>query len=426
MPSQAGNRMLLQQLRINPEWRDEPPDFAPPPSRAGWMIGGILVVIAALGGGALLLLRGPRFEIDAVTAAAGRSDTGGTAVLQATGYVTARRQATVSAQTTGTLTEVLVDEGDRVTKGQVLARLESTAQKASLAQSEAQLQAARALLAQAKAQLKQEYRDLVRSEDLVARHLISMQALETARTLVETQVSQVESQRRQVELAEASLKGAQVMLDYTTVRAPFSGIVVAQPAQEGELTSPMSPGADPKGSGIATIVDMDSLDIEVDVNEANLKRIQPNQPVEAVPDAYPDWRIPAHVVTTIPTADRNTATFKVRIAIDQKDPRILPEMGVRVSFLAPVPKRQVPGTSAARSRTLAAGVFVPGSAIVERSNQSVVFAVDGERVRERPITLVQTYGDLRFIEGIETGVQVVQAPPAQMQDGARVAIRSQQ
>ena len=333
--------MLLQQLRINPELRD----LQPEPRHGWWFAGGFLVLIGAAAFAAFTVPWGRHSEKEAATAAAVApgSDTDSTAILQATGYVTARHQATVSAQMTGTLTEVLVDEGDHVEKGQVLARLEGTIQKAALAQSEAQLQAARAILAQSKAQLKQGYRDLVRNEDLVARHLISMQALETARTLVETQVSQVESQHRQVQLAEAMVKGAQVTLDYTTVRAPFSGVVISQPASEGEITSPMSPGADPKGSGVATIVDMDSLDIEVDVNEAYLYRVQPGQAAQAVLDAYPEWTIPAHVIATIPTGDRTKATVKVRIGIDEKDPRILPDLGVRVSFLGQPQEKGAPG-----------------------------------------------------------------------------------
>lgn len=425
MPSQAANRMLLQQLRINPELRDEQPD--PVPTRSGWIIGGIVVLILGVASGTgFALLRGQRFEVEVATVIAPSSDTGSTAILQATGYVTAHHQATVSAQVSGTLTEVLVDEGDHVQKGQVLARLESAAQKASLAQSEAQLQAARALLVQSKAQLKQEYRDLVRNEDLVARHLISMQALETARTLVETQVSQVESQRRQVDLAEAAVKGARVMLDYTTVRAPFSGVVIAQPAQEGEITSPMSPGADPKESGVATIVDMDSLEIEVDVSEAYLNRVQPDQSAEVVPDAYPEWTIPAHVVAAIPTADRTKATVKVRIAIDEKDRRILPDMGVRVSFLAQAPKQRAAGAPSGRSESVPKGVLVPGSAIVMRGGESVLFTIDGGRARARPVIPTQTYGDLEFVEGIASGAQVVKAPPAQMNNGARIAIKRQQ
>ena len=423
MPSNAANRMLLQQLRISPGQRNEPPA----PERSRSIAGAVVVLIGlAVVVTAFTLLRGHRFEVEAATAVAPWSDTGSMAILQATGYVTAHRSATVSAQITGTLTEVLVDEGDHVKAGQVLARLESTAQKASLAQSEAQLQAARALYVQSKAQLRQDYRDLVRNEELEARHLVSMQALETARTLVETQVSQVESQRRQVDLAGANLKGAQVALDQTTVRAPFSGVVIAQPAQEGEITSPMSPGGDPKGSGIATIVDMDSLVIEIDVNEAYLKRVQPDQPAEAVPDAYPEWTIPAHVSAIIPTADRSKATFKVRIAIDQKDPRILPDMGVRVSFLGRGMKKGAPGASSEGDESALKGVLVPGSAIVERGEKNVVFVIDGGRARVRPVIPIQTYGDLRFVAGIATGTRVVKAPPTEMNDRARIAITDQQ
>jgi len=424
MPSNAANRMLLQQLRIHPELRHHPE-----PDRGPSVVGRVLVSVALVAAcvAAYILLRGHRFEIEAVTAVAPWTDTGSIAVLQATGYVTPRRQATVSAQITGTLTEVLVDEGDHVKAGQVLARLDSTAQRASLAQSQAQLRVAQALYLQSKAQLKQNYRDLVRNEDLQARELVSMQALETARTLVETQASQVESQRRQIELAEANLKNAQFAFDQTTVRAPFSGVVIAQPAQEGEITSPMPPGGDPKGSGVATIVDMDSLVVEVDVNEAYLHRVQTDQRVEVIPDAYSKWTIPAHVVATIPTADRAKATFKVRIALDQKDPRILPDMGVRLSFLARAPKKDATGVAAAEADdSVPEGVLIPGSAVVERGATSVVFVIDRGRVHQRAVIPEQTYGDLRFVQGIANGVQVVKVPPAEMNDGARIAIRKEQ
>ncbi len=338
--------MLLQQLRINPELRYEPRESR---SSTGWWIAGavVLLIVAVAAVATFAPLKRQPAETEASDVVAPSTDTrsaGSNTTLQATGYVTARHMATVSAQMSGTLTEVLVDEGDHVKKGQVLARLEDTAQRASLAQSEAQLQAARAMLVQAKAQLKQASRDLARNEDLVGRHLVATQTVETARTLVETQAAQVESQARQVDLAEAQLKGARVNLDYTIVRAPFSGVVVAQPAQEGEITSPLSPGSDPKSSGVATIVDMDSLEVEVDIDEAYLYRVQPNQSVEAVLDAYPDWTIPAHVSAVIPTADRTKATVKARIAFDQKDPRILPDMGVRVSFLDPAGRQRKPGT----------------------------------------------------------------------------------
>jgi len=421
MRQTAANRMLLQQLRIQPELRAPPPK--PVPSRS--VAGRVLVLIGlAAGAAGVAVLWGHRFEVEAVTAVAPWTDTGSIALLQVTGYVTAKRQATVSAQIMGTLTEVLVDEGDHVKAGQVLARLDSTAQRAALAQSQAQFRVSEALYAQAKAQLKQNYRDLVRNEDLQARRLVSMQALETARTLVQTQAAQVESQRRQVDLAAANLKSAQFALDQTIVRSPFSGVVIAQPANEGEITSPMSPGTDPKGSGVATIVDMDSLVIEVDVTEANLDRVQTDQHVELVPDAYPKWTIPAHVMAVIPTADRTKSTFKVRVGIDQKDPRILPDMGMRVSFLARPPKNGSPGVSAESDESVRRGALVPGSAVVERDARNVVFTIDRGRVHERPVVPEQTYGDLRFVEGIVSGVQVVKVPPAAMQDGARIAIKN--
>jgi hypothetical protein len=209
------------------------------------------------------------------------------------------------------------------------------------------------------------------------------------------------------------------------VRAPFSGVVIAQPAQEGEITQPMSPGGDPKGSGVATIVDMDSLEIEVDVNEAYLNRVQANQPVEIVADAYPDWTIPAHVIATIPTADRTKATVKVRVGIDSKDPRILPDMGVRVTFLGQGERKRSSKAQLGRNDSAPEGVLVPGSAVVARGEKSVVFTIDGQRARVQQVILAQAYGDLDFVEGVASGAQVVKAPPAEMNDGARIAIKRQ-
>jgi len=352
------------------------------------------------------------------TAVAPASGAAPSAVLQATGYVTARRQATVSAQITGTLSEVLIEEGEHVEAGQVLARLENTAQKAALAQAEAQLRAAEALRVQYEAQLAQARRDLKRNEDLVESKLVSQQALETARTQVETLAAQLMGQERQVELGRASVKGAQVQLDYTTVRAPFSGVVIAKAAQAGEIVSPISAGGGFTRTGVGTIVDMDSLEIEVDVNESYINRVRPNQPAQAVLDAYPDWNIPAHVIAIIPTADRGKATVKVRIAIERRDPRILPDMGARVSFLEEAAQPQ----AAARSAEPIKGVLVPANAIVQRDGKAVVFAVDGGRAKARPVAAGQTFNDLRSVEGLEGGARVVVEPPSDMKDGARVTI----
>lgn len=407
---------LLQQLRIDRGQKVDHGDRG----RTKWLAGAALAVLILAAGGAYLLLRGRPIAVEAATAAAPSANSGPTAILQATGYVTARRQATVSAQITGTLTQVLIEEGEHVKAGQVLARLEDTAQRAALGQAEAQLEAAKALAVQIQAQLGQARRDLVRSQDLVGRKLVSQQAVETAQTQVDSLAAQLDSQQRDVDLARAGVRGAQVQLDYTTVRAPFAGVVIAKAAQTGEIISPISAGGGFTRTGVGTIVDMDSLEIEVDVNEAYINRVQPAQPAQAVLDAYPSWTIPAHVIAIVPTADRSKATVKVRIGIDQKDSRILPDMGVRVSFLEEPAKEAAasPGTSAVATSS----VLVPSSAIVSRAGHSVVFVIEGDHARLAPVTPGQTYGDLRGVEGIAAGTRVVREPPGEMNDGARVSV----
>ena len=410
---------LLQQLRI-----DRGADERSGAMRRGWMVALLAAGVVALAlGVAWVLPGGARFSVEAATAEPPAHAGAAAAVLQATGYVTARREATVSTQITGTLTQVRIEEGDQVKEGQVLARLDDTAQQAALAQAQAQLQVSEATLAQYQAQLEQARRDLVRNQDLVVRQLVSQQALETARTSVETLAAQVEAQKKQVQLARASVAGAQVQLSYTVVRAPFNGVIIAKAAQAGEIVSPISAGGGFTRTGVGTIVDMDSLEFEVDVNEAYINRVQPGQRAQGVLDAYPEWTIPAHVIAIIPTADRSKATVKVRIAIDQKDPRVLPDMGVRVSFLeesAAVAPGQAGRADAAPP---AKGVLVPASAIVPRGGRSVVFVIEGERVQLRPVTPGKSFGDLRLVEGIAVGARVVNAPPDGMRDGARIALR---
>jgi len=416
MSSENENKALLQQLRIDRD--DEQRSVVP---RRVWLILAAVVLAAVIGGLAWRYFAGgQRFTVESATAAPPAQGAGApaAAVLQATGYVTARRQATVSTQITGTLTQVLIEEGDHVTAGQVLARLDDTAQRASLAQAQAQAQAAEAQLVQYQAQLEQARRDLVRNQDLVARQLVSQQALEAASTQVQSLAAQVEAQRKQVQLARATVDGAQVQLGYTVVRAPFTGVVTAKAAQPGEIVSPVSAGGGFTRTGVGTIVDMDSLEIDVDVNEAYIHRVQPGQTAQATLDAYPDWNIPAHVIAIIPTADRSKATVKVRIGLDQKDPRILPDMGVRVSFLEQAAKEGAGGTPAPLR-----GLLVPASAIVERDGHSVVFVIEDGRAQLRAVTPGQSFGELRLVEGLAAGAHVVRTPPAEMQDGARVALQ---
>ena len=424
MTGESVKARLLQELRIDRSAGAEESSLW-----RGWRLAVVLALLCLAGAAvaAFMLLRAPRFEVEAAVAVAPSAGGGSSAILQATGYVTARREATVSAQITGALTSVLIEEGEHVTAGQILAHLDDSAQQAGLAQAQAQLLAARSLLVQFQAQLEQARRDNQRNQDLIDRKLVSQQALETTQTQVATLEAQVESQRKQVELAQATLQGAQVQLNYTTVRAPFSGVIVAKAAQAGEIISPISAGGGFTRTGVGTIVDMDSLEIEVDVNEAYINRVQPAQSAQAVLDAYPDWTIPAHVIAIIPTADRSKATVKVRIAIEQKDPRILPDMGVRVSFLEAPAERNShgAGAGAAAANAPPPGVLVPSSAIVQRGGKSVVFVIDGARAHLRPVSAGQTYGDLRLVDGITAGTTLVRSPPQPMNDGAAIVIGRQ-
>jgi RND family efflux transporter MFP subunit len=373
----------------------------------------VLLVLGALGGGVYYAVSESPTPVDVAIAQA--PDAGPTAVLDATGYVIARRQATVSSKISGKLAEVLIEEGVEVDADQVLARLDDTDAKAQLDLARARLAAAQARLAEIQVQLEQGRRGLKRQTELRSRQLASEEALETAETQVETLAAQLEAQRSQVRVSEAEVQVAQVAYDNTVVRAPFAGIIVAKAAQPGEIVSPMSAGGGFTRTGIGTIVDMDSLEIEVDVNEAFINRVRPDQPVQAVLDAYPEWTIPASVIAIIPTADRSKATVRVRIRIDAKDPRLIPEMGVRVSFM-----QDVDDSTAHASD----GVLVPTSAIRERGAEHIVFVLDGDHVSEQQVIAGNAIGDRRLVEqGLAAGERVVRDPPHELTDGMRVSPR---
>jgi RND family efflux transporter MFP subunit len=410
----ADKGALLHQLRIDRSAPEQPEETR----RWPWVAGAALALVL-IGAGAWIWRSKPA-QVLVHTAMAQPMMTGGpsTSVLDATGYVTARREATVSAQITGTMTEVLIEEGDHVRAGQVLARLEDTSQRAALAQAQAQLHSAQALLVQSQAQLSQNQRDVKRAEDLVQRKLVSEQAVEQARTLVDTQSAQLESQRKQIDLAAANVRSAEVQLEYCTIHAPFTGVVIAKSAQVGEIVSPFSAGGGFTRTGIGTLVDMDSLEIEVDVNEAYINRVQPGQPVASVLNAYPDWKIPSHVIAIIPTADRSKATVKVRIAIDNKDDRIVPDMGVRVSFLEE--KKPVPAD--ARPPV---GVLVPASALRRDGDKDILFVMKDRRAQRRMVTLGGAFGNSRQVEsGVSPGEAVIVDAPAELQDDAAVGTAS--
>ncbi|HET8899342.1 MAG TPA: efflux RND transporter periplasmic adaptor subunit, partial [Rhodanobacteraceae bacterium] len=372
-----------------------------------------ITALALVAGGAVWwLTHDSEVTVKTVTASAPAAGDSG-AVLQATGYVTARRQATVSAQIIGTLTEVLIEEGDHVKQGQVLARLEDSSQLAYLNSAKAGARAAEAQVAQTRVQLQQAERDSQRQQDLVARGLAPKQQAEQARTQMESLRAQLRSAEAQAKSAQAQVAVAQVQYDYTVVRAPFAGVITQKAAQVGEIIAPSAAGGGFTRTGVGTIVDMDSLEVDVDVNEAYIGRVKAHMPAEAVLDAYPDWKIPAHVIAIVPAADRGKATVKVRVALEQKDQRIVPDMGVRVTFL-----------EAERSATAEPpkGVLVPASAIVERKGDKVVFVLDGDHVKQQRVAPApQTYGDMRLLpSGVAAGVSVVDTPPADLADGDAV------
>lgn len=400
---------LLKQLHIDDSARDSGPKRSLP-----LILGSLTLVIAALG--LWYVLAGSSvYSVRTATAQALNGIQGSTSVLDASGYVTARRQATVSAKITGQVTEVLIEEGQRVAAGEVLARLDASDAQAQLDLAKAQTQAARTPLEDLRLQLAQAQRDYTRQRELLTRKLISQQAVDNARTLLDSRKAALTTQQSQIEVAERGIAVAQVNLDNTIVRAPFAGVITVKAAQQGEIVSPFSAGGSFTRTGIGTIVDMDSLEIEVEVNEAFIGRVQAEQPVQTTLNAYPDWTIPGKVIAIIPAADRSKATVKVRLSLDAKDARIVPDMGARVAFM---------DSNANTTETeIAKGVLIPATAIrIQDELQQVFVVIDGQ-AQARSVKLGQTYTDLRqVLEGIAHGERVVLAPPIELQDGDKVQI----
>jgi RND family efflux transporter MFP subunit len=400
---------LLKELRID---RTAPP---PPPGRGRlWVVVGLVLVLGAL---ALLVALGrtPQIRVKVVAAEAAGAARGAASVLDATGYVVARREATVSAKITGKVREVRIEEGQHVEAGQVLATLDDVDARAALGVVEAELAATRSQAAEIRTNLANAEREYDRQQGLADRKLTSLQALDTARTQAEALRARLASQLETEKVGLEQLAQARVQLDNTIIRAPFSGVITVKAAQPGEIVSPLSAGGGFTRTGIGTIVDMDSLEIEVDVNESYINRVTPGQRVEAVLNAYPDWKIPASVIAIIPTADRAKATVKVRIALGQKDARIVPEMGVRVSFL----EDARPEDAAATARA----VLVPQGALRQDGAQDVVFVVRDGSVRRRAVSAGASVGALREIRaGLTAGDLVVVDGPPDLMDGSKVTL----
>ena len=398
----------LAALRLERE-----PDIQP---RRRWVVWLVLAVfLVAAGGGAWWWFSRERpVEVETATVSSRQAGTQA-AVLNATGYVTARRRATVSSKITGKVIEVHIEEGMAVRQGQVLARLDAETQSASVALAEAQAEAARRNVNESEVRLNEARINLERISKLVGVGYSTAAEVDAARAAVDSLEARIRAAREQVRVAERQIALEQTNLDSTVIRAPFAGVVISKDAQPGEMVSPVSAGGGFTRTGIGTIVDMASLEIEVDVNESYINRVKPEQGVTAVLDAYPDWQIPARVITMIPSADRQKATVLVRIAFMQLDPRILPDMGVKVTFL----RENEDTAPAAQPVTLA-----PKAAIKTDGKQSYVFVVVNDRVDRRAITTGGTDGErVEVIAGLNPGDRVIVSPPAELSAGALVVSR---
>ncbi len=357
------------------------------------------------------VLRPKAAEVRTVVARAASAPGGGQTVLNASGYVTARREATISSKITGKVTEVLVEEGMKVKEGQVLARLDATNALASLRLAQAQLELARTALAETRVRCDEAERDYERQTELMGKNVVSQQDFDHAKADALAYKAHLAQQEVDVKVSEQTVSVWQQQLDDTVLMAPFSGIVTSKNAQPGEMISPISAGGGFTRTGICTVVDMESLEIEIDVNEAYINRVEPGQPVEATLDAYPDWKIPCKVIAIIPTADRQKSTVKVRIGFDKLDPRILPEMSSKVAFRAVEES----------SRPAATVVLIPRSALRQDSGRDVVMVVQGGRLERRAVTVSSISDDEATLSsGLSAGEHVVLDGPRELAEGAMV------
>lgn len=384
------------------------------------LIVGILLLVVAVGGGYwywATQMQIVTVKVAPATAKAGGASAPG-AVLNASGYVVARRRATVSSKVTGKVIDILIEEGQPVKAGQILAHLDDTQPRAQLALAEAQLASSRKAAAEDQARLRQEEITLARRRQLQKEGVVGKAELDEAESNVESLKARIAYTTQQVGVAESQVNLQKTQLTDMVVRAPFSGVVISKDAQPGEMISPVSAGGGFTRTGIGTIVDMSSLEIEVDVNETYINRVTPGQKVEATLDAYQDFKIPARVITTIPTADRQKATVRVRIAFDALDPRILPDMAVKTSFLRDEPPAGQAPVKAAPS------VLVPKAAIRSEAGKSIVFVLREDRVERRAIRAGLETGDqVEVLSGLNAGERVVVDGPPTLKDGDKVKVQ---
>jgi RND family efflux transporter MFP subunit len=406
---------LIEQLRIA-----RPAEVEPGTTWPKWVAGAVAVVAIAAVAAWVLVPRA--VAVRAATAELAPADVavGPGTILDASGYVVARRQATVSSKITGKVVQIAIEEGQRVARDQIIARLDDTNAHAAVDQARAQLAQADANYTAARVAFDNAGPTFKRNEQQLAKAVISAQTFDTAKAAYDAARTALDVAARAVEVARASVAFAERNLEDTIVRAPFAGIVTVKAAQEGEMVSPNSAGGGFTRTGIGTIVDMDSLEIEVDVSENFINRVRPDQPVTARLNAYPDWAIPAHVIAIIPTADRAKATVKVRIGFDARDDRILPEMGVRVAFLDNAPSAPAEG---AQTSSAQRPLVVPLDAVQASGDNGVVFVLNEDRVERRSVRLGARVATGQIVlSGLTAGTRVAAGDLATLADGAKVRV----
>jgi len=375
---------------------------------------GALVGVLVIVGGLLAAFRSRKPVVE-VAAARLAGDARAEALLNASGYITPRRRATVAAKVTGQIKEIYAEEGLHVKAGQVLAILDCAQPEAALTSAKTERDATAAALSDLEVQLGNAERELERAQGLRSAGVNSQQALDSARTTRDSLRSKIALTKEQTRAAEARIGMSQQDVINCTVRSPYDGIVVSKDAQRGEIVSPISAGGGFTRTGIATVVDMNSIEIEVDVNESYIARVTPGQKVIATLDAYPDWQIPATVRTVIPTADRQKATVKVRISFDKLDPRILPDMGVKVAFLSNEPP--------VKSKT-EAKALIPNSSVHTEEGKPVIFLVKGGKLERRAVSVGREHGtDIEVMAGVSPGDTVVVKSAETLKDGQAVEIK---
>ncbi len=413
----------LDSLRITPEKRKG--------NGAGkrWLWIALAVAIVAVVAVAALAYFNGRPEVE-VAGARKPAGSGPIGVLNASGYVTPRRRATIAAKITGRVTRLFFDEGTHAGEGQLLATLDDSDARRALDAAKADRDAAQAAIADYQVQLRNALIELHRAQELQKAGVQTQQALDTAQMTADSLRAKIALSQQQVTAAAARVREQEQAVANCTIRAPFSGIVVSKDAQVGEMVSPISAGGGFTRTGIATLVDLHSNEIEVDVNESYIAKVSANQPVNAVLDAYPDWVIPAKVRTVIPTADRQKATVKVRISFTEpdhvhlfdpaRDPRILPDMGVKVTFL------ETSDPSKKNAPKPAASALVPASAIHGEGDAKYVFVVKDRTVERRAVTVGGSVGsDVEILGGLQPDTSVVIKGPGSLRDGQAVQVKQQ-